>query len=89
MKKIFIVLTLLYTSNVNAQETYKFDEQSCKEIYYGIISFIENTDVAFKQAGEAIGKDETVAKAKYEEAFGLTQLAANYTQVFDVFCTTK
>ena len=89
MKKIFIIIILLFTKDLNAQETYKFDEQSCKEIYYGIISFLENTDVAFKQAGEAIGKDETVAKAKYEEAFGLTQLAANYTQVFDVFCTTK
>tara|TARA_B100000073_G_C23670441_1_gene548372 strand:- start:882 stop:1151 length:270 start_codon:yes stop_codon:yes gene_type:complete len=89
MKKIFFIITLLYTTNLNAQESYKFDEQSCKEIYYGIISFLENTDIAFKQAGEAIGKDKKVAKDKYEEAFGLTQLAANYTQVFEVFCTTK
>lgn len=91
MKKITIIFILLFNiHNVNAEEIYKFDEQSCKEIYYGVISFLENTDKAFKEASKAIiNKEETIAKEKYEEAFGLTQLAANYTQVFDVFCTKR
>ena len=93
MKKIMLIAVLCFSAPfVFASDHDLLDEEACRETKEGIGSFLLVADYLFKEfeKNKSTMQTEEEKKAKEKELLGgaiaFSQLAANYSTVYEVWC---